>query len=113
MDYIFTANTTHIISVDQTEKLFKHVGSTLKPGGFFVQYGPFNYKGCYTSESNEQFDRWLKQRNPLSCIKHFEALQQLAQAESMELFEDIEMPANNRLLVWKKRIICMGIKTEG
>ncbi len=102
MDYIFTANTTHIISSIQTEKLFKHVGEILKTDGLFVQYGPFNYNGQYTSESNAQFDIWLKQRNSLSCIKHFETLEKLAKAESMKLFKDIEMPANNRLLVWKK-----------
>ncbi len=102
MDYIFTANTTHIISSDQTEKLFKHAGDILKTDGLFVQYGPFNYKGQYTSESNAQFDVWLKQRNPLSCIKDFEVLQKLADVESMKLIKDIEMPANNRLLVWKK-----------
>lgn len=102
MDYVFTANTTHIISSLQTEKLFKHVGATLKLGGLFVQYGPFNYNGQYTSPSNAQFDVWLKQRNPLSCIKHFEILLQLAKTESMKIIKDIEMPANNKLLVWQK-----------
>jgi len=102
MDYIFTANTTHIISSEQTEKLFKHVGGCLKQGGLFAQYGPFNYKGKYTSESNARFDVWLKQRNPNSCIKHFEMMQQLAEQNALQLVEDIEMPANNRILLWKK-----------
>jgi len=102
MNYIFTANTTHIISSKQTEKLFKHVGATLKIDGLFVQYGPFNYNEKYTSASNAQFDIWLKQRNSLSCIKNFETLLKLAKIESMKIFKDIEMPANNRLLVWQK-----------
>jgi len=101
-DYIFTANTTHIISALQTEKMFQHVGNCLKTGGIFVQYGPFNYNGKYTSESNANFDVWLKQRNPLSCIKDFEIIEVLAAENSMQLFKDIEMPANNRILVWKK-----------
>jgi len=102
MDYVFTANTTHIISSEQTEKLFKHVGSCLKSGGIFAQYGPFNYNGKYTSESNARFDVWLKQRDPNSCIKHFELLEQLAEQNALQLVEDVEMPANNRILLWRK-----------
>jgi Protein of unknown function (DUF938) len=67
-----------------------------------VQYGPFNYNGHYTSESNASFDVWLKQRNPLSCIKHFESIEKLASDNGMALFKDVEMPANNQILVWKK-----------
>ncbi len=103
-DYIFTANTTHIISAEQTENMFKHIGKCLKSGGLFAQYGPFNYKGEYTSESNANFDVWLKQRNALSCIKDFEVIEKLANENFMSLLDDIEMPANNRILVWKKQI---------
>ncbi|HED35359.1 MAG TPA: DUF938 domain-containing protein [Gammaproteobacteria bacterium] len=102
-DYVFSANTTHIISAAQAEKMLKHVGACLKPGGLFAQYGPFNYNGKYTSQSNANFDVWLKQRNPNSCIKDFEIMQLLAEKNNMGLFKDIEMPANNRILVWKKK----------
>lgn len=101
-DYIFTANTTHIISSSQVENMLKHIGLSLKPGGLFAQYGPFNYNGSYTSESNANFDIWLKQRNPDSCIKHFEVVQELAENNGMVLYKDIEMPANNRILIWQK-----------
>ena len=101
-DYVFSANVTHIISSEQTTKMFKHVGEVLKPGGLFAQYGPFNYNRNYTSESNANFDIWLKQRNPQSCIKHFETIEALASENGMKLFKDIEMPANNRILVWQK-----------
>ncbi len=101
-DYVFTANTTHIISAAQTEKMFKHIGECLISGGLFAQYGPFNYQGEYTSESNANFDVWLKQRNSDSCIKDFESIEKLANDNGMKLFKDIEMPANNRILVWQK-----------
>jgi len=103
VDYVFTANTTHIISSSQAENMLKYVSASLKPGGLFAQYGPFNYNGAYTSESNARFDIWLKQRDPDSCIKHFETLQEVANAHGMTIFKDIEMPANNRILVWQKR----------
>jgi len=102
VDYVFTANTTHIISSEQTERLLKHVGDCLKPGGIFAQYSPFNYNGQYTSESNARFDVWLKQRDPKSSIKHFETVQKLAEQKNMQLVRDVEMPANNRILVWQK-----------
>lgn len=101
-DYIFTANTTHIISVRQVENMFKHIGQCLKEGGLFAQYGPFNYNGKYTSQSNANFDVWLKQRNPESGIKDFEMLEKLAVDNGLKLVKDIEMPANNRILVWEK-----------
>lgn len=101
-DYVFTANTTHIMSQSQAEKMFRHIGDYLKTGGVFVQYGPFNYNGQYTSESNANFDVWLKQRNPHSCIKHFESMQEHAEMNELRLLKDIEMPANNRILVWEK-----------
>ena len=101
-DYVFTANTTHIMSQSQAEKMFRHIGDYLKTAGLFVQYGPFNYNGQYTSESNARFDMWLKQRNPHSCIKHFESMQEQAELNELRLLKDIEMPANNRILVWEK-----------
>lgn len=103
IDYVFSANTTHIISSSQLENMLKYIGHCLKPDGLFLQYGPFNYNGNYTSDSNARFDAWLKQRDPDSGIKHFETLQEKAGEFGMEIFKDIEMPANNRILVWQKR----------
>ena len=62
-------------------------------------YGPFNYNGAYTNESNARFDHWHKSQNPLSGIKDFEGLMFLAKSGGLDLLSDIAMPANNRLLV--------------
>ena len=82
--------------------LFAGIGRVLQAGGVFCLYGPFNYAGAYTSESNARFDAWLKARDPHSGIRDFEALQELAGMAGMKLKEDYEMPANNRTLVWSK-----------
>ena len=63
-------------------------------------YGPFNYAGQYTSESNARFDEWLASRDPASAIRGFEAVDALAQAAGFRLLEDNAMPANNRLIAW-------------
>ena len=65
-------------------------------------YGPFNFGGNYTSESNERFDQSLKTRDPESGIRNFEDLDDLAKANGLTFMEDIPMPVNNRTLVWHK-----------
>jgi len=65
-------------------------------------YGPFNYNGRYTSDSNARFDQWLAQKSTGSAIRHFEDVDRLAAGAGFELQGDHEMPANNRLLVWAK-----------
>jgi cyclopropane fatty-acyl-phospholipid synthase-like methyltransferase len=99
---IFSANTVHIMSWKEVEMFFSAIKTTLESGGLFCLYGPFNYQGCYTSESNARFDQWLLQRNPLSAIRDFEAIDQLAVKSGLSLVADHAMPANNRCLVWKK-----------
>lgn len=100
-DVIFSANTFHIMNEAQVEQCMLRCVDCLEPGGCLMIYGPFNYNGSYTSTSNENFDAWLKSRDPESGIKHFEWLNKLAQGVNMRLLEDIAMPANNRILIWK------------
>ncbi|MES9894254.1 MAG: DUF938 domain-containing protein [Candidatus Thiodiazotropha endolucinida] len=99
-DAIFSANTTHIMSWPEVELMFQGVGQVLKRGGCFALYGPFNFQGGYTSESNQRFDQWLKSRDPLSGIRDFEMLDELAASNHLIFSEDVEMPVNNRILVW-------------
>jgi hypothetical protein len=73
----------------------------LKVEGHLIVYGPFNYHGSYTSPSNEQFDGWLKSRDPQSGIKHFEWINTIASQSGLQLISDIAMPANNRILIWR------------
>ncbi len=102
VDAVFSANTAHIMSDREVTAMFQGVPQLLSPGGIFALYGPFNYDNCYTSESNAAFDRWLKARDPKSGIKDFGVLNTLAQAGGLVLVKDHEMPANNRMLVWKR-----------
>jgi cyclopropane fatty-acyl-phospholipid synthase-like methyltransferase len=102
-DAIFSANTVHIMSWPEVASLFVGIGKVLVAGGCFALYGPFNYDGQYTSDSNRRFDGWLKQRDALSGIRDFADLNRLAQAQGLKFEEDIEMPVNNRILVWRSR----------
>jgi hypothetical protein len=82
-DAIFSANSVHIMSWPEVEQLFEGIGR-------------------YTSDSNRRFDAWLKARDPLSGIRGYENLNRLAEAQGISIKEDIEMPANNRILVWQR-----------
>lgn len=101
-DAVFSANTVHIMGWPAVERLFAGVGALLPSTGTFCLYGPFNYGGRFTSPSNERFDGWLRERDPQSGVRDFEALERLAHAAGLTLEADHAMPANNRMLVWRK-----------
>jgi hypothetical protein len=118
-DAAFSANTLHIMGWAEVEALFVGLDrvlagpSTSPPrgdaqderehgSGVLVVYGPFNYAGAYTSDSNREFDGWLRARDPRSGIRDFEAVNALAQAIGLRLLDDVAMPANNRCLVWRR-----------
>jgi len=101
-DAVFSANTLHIMSWPEVEHFFEGVGEVLEAGGVLAVYGPFNYDGAFTSESNARFDAWLKARDPASGVRDFEAVDALARAQGLILQQDIAMPANNRTLVWHR-----------
>ncbi|HID48896.1 MAG TPA: DUF938 domain-containing protein, partial [Chromatiales bacterium] len=77
-DAVFSANTVHIMAWPSVQNLFAGIGRVLEEGGVFCLYGPFNHGGEYTSDSNRRFDAWLRARDPLSGIRDFEALADLA-----------------------------------
>jgi len=101
-DALFSANSVHIMSQQNVEDFFANIGKVLNDNAVVLIYGPFNYNGAFTSESNANFDVWLKSRNPLSGIKDFEWCNERAEQARLTLIDDIEMPANNRILVWQK-----------
>jgi len=98
-DAIFSANTCHIMSWPQVERMFAGIGK-LAPA-VLALYGPFNYHGRHTSESNARFDAMLRARDSASGLRDFVAVDALAKSVGLVLQEDNPMPANNRLLVWR------------
>ena len=101
-DAAFSANTLHIMSWPEVELLFARLSTVLAEGATVAVYGPFNYGGAYTSDSNRDFDGWLKARDPASGIRDFEAVGALAHGIGLRLIADVAMPANNRTLIWRR-----------
>jgi cyclopropane fatty-acyl-phospholipid synthase-like methyltransferase len=101
-DALFTANTLHIMSWEDVRTMFAAMAAVLEPDCLLAIYGPFNYQGAFTSPSNAAFDAWLKQRSARSGIRDFAAVDRLARSIGFQLLEDHPMPANNRMLLWKR-----------
>ena len=98
-DAAFTANTCHIVSWPQVERMFAGVAAIRSVDRFCV-YGPFSYGGRHTAPSNERFDAWLRARDLLSGVRDLDAISDLAKRVGFRLAEDNALPANNRLLSW-------------
>ncbi len=101
-DAVFSANTMHIMGWEEVECLFQQLPGLLAADAVLAIYGPFNYGGQFTSDSNAAFDASLKARAPHMGIRDFEAVDALARAQGFERVEDRAMPANNRCLVWRR-----------
>ena len=101
-DAAFSANTLHIMSWSEVEQLFAKLNDALLPDAIVAVYGPFNYNDQFTSESNRTFNDWLQARGPHMAIRDFEAVNALAATIGLRLIDDVEMPANNRMLVWRR-----------
>ena len=101
-DGLFSANTLHIMSWPQVQAFFHLLPEWLAPQGFLFIYGPFKYDGHFTSDSNAGFDQWLKSRAAHQGIRDIEAVNQCAIQQGLTLIQDHTMPANNRLLVWRR-----------
>jgi SAM-dependent methyltransferase len=100
---VYSANTAHIMSWQGVCAMFSGVGRRLRGGAPFCLYGPFNFGGRFTSASNEEFDRSLRERNPDMGLRDAEALDALARDHQMDLQECMQLPANNLLLVFRRR----------
>lgn len=101
-DAAFSANTLHIMAWPEVEAFFAGLDPVLADDALLAVYGPFNRAGRFTSDSNAAFDGWLKSRDPAMGIRDFEAVDALARVIGLGLVADEAMPANNRLLVWRR-----------
>jgi cyclopropane fatty-acyl-phospholipid synthase-like methyltransferase len=101
-DAVFSANTFHIMGWAEVERLFAELARHLPPAGLLTVYGPFNYGGKFTSDSNARFDASLRAGNPASGLRDFEAVHALATHAGLSLLEDRAMPANNRCITWQR-----------
>ena len=102
VDGAFSANTAHYMHWPEVEAMFGGIGDLLSPGGRFALYGPFARDGRHTSASNAAFDRLLRAHDPGFGVRDVRDLERIAAGGAMALEDDVAMPSNNRILVWRK-----------
>ena len=102
VDAVYAANVMHIVSEPLGERLVQLAADALKSSGLLMLYGPYKYNGQFTTESNATFDQWLKDRDPASGVRDFEAVIATAQSTGLTLTRDYAMPANNQMLIFER-----------
>lgn len=107
-DAVFSANTAHIMSIDAVGCMFRLVGRLLPRNGIFCLYGPFNFEGRFSSDSNAEFDAALRQRDSTMGIRDLGDLDAFAAGAGMSRVRLYPMPANNHIVVWQKSLPAAG-----
>ena len=101
-DAVYAANVAHIMDWSAVAALFAGAARHLTAAGLLCLYGPFFAAGEAPAAGNLAFDRALRARDPAMGIRRITDLDDQARACAMTRAADIAMPANNRLLIWRR-----------
>ncbi len=101
-DAVFSANTAHIMPWSAVTKLLEGSARVLRESGLLLLYGPFHDGGRHTSSSNAAFDQHLRSLDPAMGVRDAQELTVMAACCGLQAIDDLAMPANNRLLVFRR-----------
>ncbi len=101
-DAIFSANTLHIMGWSEVQRLFSLLPSLMQRNALLTVYGPFKYRGAFTTTSDAAFDDLLRAEHPQRGIRDAEAVGALARTAGLMQIDDCAMPANNRCITWRR-----------
>ena len=101
-DFLLCINMIHISPWAATLGLFANAGSLLRVGGLLITYGPYRHNGVLTPDSNKSFDASLRGMNCEWGIRDINDLEMEAARENLEMTKIIDMPANNKMLIFTK-----------
>ncbi|KAL0108134.1 hypothetical protein PUN28_015023 [Cardiocondyla obscurior] len=104
LEYMYNANMMHISPYQCTIGLFNNAGQLLKPNGLLITYGPYAFDGQISPQSNINFNESLKLQDPSWGLRDVTDLNKLAEENGIKLIEIVDMPANNKTIIWKKYI---------
>lgn len=102
VDALVCINVIHIAPWGVAEALARGAAGLLAAGKPVCLYGPY-LEGEATAQSNLDFDRSLKARNPAWGVRALADVVALFDGAGFTLARRIDMPANNLSLVFTKR----------
>jgi hypothetical protein len=95
-------NVIHIAPFAVAEGIVRGAGRALAPEGLLVFYGPFRENGAHTGDGNRRFDEGLRAENPAWGLRDVDEISDMARAAGLEPAALIAMPANNRLVIFRR-----------
>jgi hypothetical protein len=99
---LVTINLLHIAPWAACEGLMGGAARLVKPGGFLFVYGPFMRDEQHNSEGNRQFDQSLRAQDPALGLRDLNDVADCAAEYGFALEGIVEMPANNRSLIFRQ-----------
>ena len=103
IDAILCINMVHISPWAASEGLMASAGRLLATDAPLILYGPYLEPHIPTSRSNHDFDASLKLRNPEWGLRPVGAMDRLAERNGLARMQRVAMPANNLMLVYRKK----------
>lgn len=101
-DGLVVVNLLHIAPWTACEGLMAGTAALLAAAGFLFVYGPFMLDGRHNSEGNRAFDRSLRASDPALGLRDVNEVAACAERHGLGLERLVEMPANNRVLVFRR-----------
>ncbi len=97
-------NVLHISPWRVSQNLLAGAGRYLRNHGRLFVYGPFMRDHTHTAPSNAAFDASLRAENPEWGLREVADLAATADEAGLTLAETTEMPANNLVLAFARRV---------
>lgn len=102
-DAVLCINMIHISPWTATEALFAGAAEVLPVNGVLFTYGPYIVDGDFIADSNIEFDKSLRTKNPTWGLRELNDVDAVASANGFVRAAKVAMPANNFALVFRKR----------
>lgn len=101
-DALVCINMVHISPWEASIGLFRAAAALLEEGAPLVLYGPYIEEDVETAQSNTEFDRSLRERDPGWGLRNVPQMDRLGAEQGFARTSRVAMPANNLVLVYRQ-----------
>lgn len=101
-DALLCFNVIHITPWEVTKSIFNGANTYMADECRLIFYGPFKVDGQQTSESNGEFEKWLKEKDVSYGIRDISDMETEAEKHGFKLNQSHPMPANNFLNIFSR-----------